>query len=228
MHRTAVAATGLQVVGNSLGIDFQGLGQGRRGVAGAREDEVADFLGADPLLDQQAFEHWRHDLQIALLANPTLLPVVVEVSTGCSIVVDEVDCLHHRPQILGDHAVAGDHQGGGSIATGNFRNAAGRTGATLSAGDQSRLLPTSLDSRQRGRQCGKADTLARAEVERCDLLAQAQGASNDARVQAIGERHAGRSKVQTIHFGATQTSQTSQTVARSLHSHGYAVLVPVG
>src|SRR5262245_12809770 len=68
----------------------------------ARQAEMPDPVRRDPGLVHQRFDRGRHDLQIAFVADPALLPNVIELAAMAAIMVDEIDRSRMLRDELGD------------------------------------------------------------------------------------------------------------------------------
>src|ERR1051326_2891944 len=114
MARAGVAAAGGELVAHARGRKPDAL-RNARGDARqrARQAEMLDRVRGDAGLFQQRRDGGRDDLEIALVADPALLPDVVELAAVAAMMIDEI----HRRGMLRDergNAVAGAEQHGGA------------------------------------------------------------------------------------------------------------------
>jgi hypothetical protein len=64
----------------------------------ARHDEVGDVAALELAGGEAGLDGRRHDLRIALVADPALFPAVVEVGLVAAEVIDEI----HRHRVMAD------------------------------------------------------------------------------------------------------------------------------
>src|SRR4029077_3892328 len=82
----------------------------------ARHDELRDVAALALAGAQRRLDGRRHDLRIALVADPALFPAVVEVGLVAAEVIDEVHRHRMRPDQLGDPVLGAAQQRGGAVA----------------------------------------------------------------------------------------------------------------
>ncbi len=220
MRGARVAEVGVQGIADRLVVDARRLGD-RCGHAREcrRHAEVRDVLGRHLGGLQAPLDHRRHDRHVARIADPALLPLVVELVVDGAEVVDEIGRARGLAQQPGDRVALPHHNGGGAIAARHLERARG-LGVALLGGDHQRLgvAPQRLDQGRRGRALGGGD------IDRRHVLAQAQRLGDDARMQPVEEREGGRGKPQ----GAdTRAVAPGEGIAGGLDRHRHGILVPV-
>src|SRR5260221_11928632 len=107
MGGAGVAAAGGERVADGGPGDAELLRDGlRHARQGAGQAEMRDRAGRRAGLGEEGGEDRRHDLEIALVADPALLPAIVELAAMAAVMVDEIDAGRAATDEAGD-AVAG-------------------------------------------------------------------------------------------------------------------------
>ncbi len=195
-----------------------------------RHDETVDGAGFQAGRFERCRDGARRDLEIALVADPALFPVVVVFRIAAAVMVDKVDGQLVAAEIFGDEVIAADGEGGGGIAELQFLRARS-LGPALVGRDEQRLagLCIAPDFLLQGvQQARGAGALGGGEVHRDDGFVEIQRRGEDAGILAVGEGQGGRGKGHGLYRRRTLVQPVrGQAVARGFHAHGQAVLVPV-
>ena len=157
-----------------------------------RHAEVGDVLGRDLGSLQAALDRRRHDRHVAGVADPALLPAVVELVVDGAEVVDEIGGARGLGQQLGDRLALADQQGRGAVAARHLDGARG-LGAALLGGDDQRLAVARRAPRSAPR-CRRAGWRRRRWSRHASI--EVQRAGDDAGMQPIQEREGGGGKAQ--------------------------------
>src|SRR5581483_3497810 len=215
-----IAAVGVQRIAHRLVLDAARLGdpvgdprQGRR------HAEVRHVLGRNAALLEAPLDGRRHRRHVAGIADPALLPLVVELVVDGAEVVDEIGGARSLGQQRGDRPALADEDGRGAVAARHL-DGARSLGAALLGRDHQRLAAAGqrLDQRRRAR------ALRGRDVDGGDVLGQAQRARDDPRVQTVEKRKGGGGEAQR---GDAAPVAAHERVAGGLHGHRHRVLVPV-
>ena len=180
---------------------------------------MGDVLGRDLGRVQATLDHRGYRGHVARIANPALLPLVVELVVEGAEVVDEIGRARSLGQQRGDRLALADQDGRGAVAARHLDRAR-RLGAALLGGDHQRLAA----ARERLDQRRGAGPLGGGDVDGGDVLGKAQSAGDDARMQPIEKRKGGGGEAQRADRAPVAAGER---IARGLDGHGHGVLVPV-
>ena len=132
----------------------------------ARHAEGGDVCGFDVRVLQERRECLRHDLLVALVANPALLPGVIVGESVGAVMINEIDRARRLADELGDDVAAADKQRCGAVAHIHLQRAR-RLCLPLIGSDHQRR--TGIRGLQRQRQRRRAGALRRGVIVRCRL-----------------------------------------------------------
>ena len=189
----------------------------------ARHDEVRDFRRADAGFLQNLRDHRGNDLCQTLVANPALLPRVVEVFTGGTEMIDEVDGRRVRRDEFEQRLLVADRHRRRAVAEREFAGAC-RLRSALVGGDHERVpVQAALHGGNALNQGRYASALRRGDVHRSNVFAERQCGADDPGVLTICKGGAGARKQNC--FGSGRSG--SKAIARGFHAHGHGVFVPI-
>ena len=194
----------------------------------ARQDEVIDLASSNLRLLKKALDRLRNDARIALVADPALFPVIVELLALAAEVVDEVD----RGRVGADQArsdvVLAHDESRTTVAELELLRRASARRATIGRCHENRLVLRSglLEGQDQRRQ---ARTLRARDVGRVDVFVEAECRRHDAGILAVRKRHRRRCKEQRPDTATRRQRVTAvrQRITRRLDRHRDGVLVPV-
>ena len=176
---------------------------------GAGEGGLGESIGYDG----------RHELHVAFVPDPALLPVVVEGLVVGAVVIDEVGGAASAGQECGNGLAWTDDQGRGAVAGRELEGACGFRAAFLGADDE--YGSAARECRHEG---GRAGALRGGNIEGGDAAGDVEGLGDDAGVEAVAEREGGGGKLQRLEGRAIEPRQA---IARGLDGHRDRVLVPI-
>ena len=224
MRSSRLAADGMQVVAHG------GIGHaGPLGDAGgdarqqARHGEMGDVGRLHVGGLEQIGQRRRHDLVVALVPDPALLPGVVELEALAAEVIDEIDGAAGVVDELRNHRAGADQQGGGAVARLQFQRAR-RLGSPFLRGHDEGGTGAAARHLQRCHQRRRCRALRRRQVLGVDAGREVQRLQHDACIQPVLEREARGGEREP---GDDAAVLAEEAVARRLHGHGHRVLVPV-
>ncbi len=212
MRAARLADRAEERVDEALGAEAEAVAHllGGRG-QGGRHHEVVHRLRGEPRLLQRPRHDLRDDPEEALVADPALLPVIVELLGLAAVVIDEVDARRFRRDELGDRALAADREGGRRVAVARLVRRAG-PGAAVVRGDDEDLVAVGAALRrlQGGEEGRGPGALRAADVEAGDL-AEIERRRDDPRVLAVLEGQRGRAEIERADpgFGRRQSRAAS-------------------
>src|SRR5260370_26818493 len=96
---------------------------------------MLDIRRRDAGLLEQRRDRRRHDLEIALVADPALFPDVIELAAMAAVMVDEIDRRRMLGKELGDAVARPEQHGPAVVAARKLERASGRGPALLVAND---------------------------------------------------------------------------------------------
>ena len=225
MGRPRFSTLSLKVVAHAAFGQPEQLRDARAGPAhGGREAEVIDRTGVDTGGGERATDRFGDDLHEALVADPTLLPYVVETLVLPAVVIDEVGGAGGVPEQLRDAVAFADEQCGGCIAGRELERARGLRATLLRARHQRRSTATPRHL-ARGDQRRCSGPLRPRDVQGPHCAGDVEGFGHDARVLAVLERQGGR-REHDLHDPVPPAPR--EAVARGLDRHRDRVLVPAG
>ena len=189
----------------------------------ARHGEMGDVGGLHAGRLEQVGQRRRHDLVVALVPDPALLPGVVELEALAAEVIDEIHRAARMPDQPRHHRPGADEQRRRAVARLQLQRAR-RLGAPLLRGHHEDRPGPAARHLQRRHQPRGGGALRGGEVLRVDAGREIQRLQHDAGVQPVLEREAGGGERQR---GDGPAVLPGEAVARRLHGHGHRVLVPV-
>ena len=187
MRCTGLAAHGVEIVAHGR-IGHAGLlgDAGRHPRQHARHGEVGDVGGLDVGGLEQVAERRRHDLVVALVADPALLPGVVELEALATVVVDEIDRTTGVRDELGYDRPGADQQRRPAIARLQLQRARG-LGAPLLRRHHEDRPGAAARYLQRCQQPRGGRALRGGQVLRVDARLKVERLHDNAGIQAILE-----------------------------------------
>ncbi len=197
------------------------LGDGRHQ---AGHDEVGDLAALELAGGKRSLDGGRHDLRVALVADPALFPAIVEVALVAAEMVDEVHRHGVMAYELGDHVLGAAEQRRGAIAVVQLVGRGDLGHALVGRRDQGRAAAVLRGVEARDQRRG-AGLLRAADVGGQEVLLDRERGADDAGVLAILEGMRRRGEVEAAHVGRLVAGQA---IARGLDRHGDRILVPVG
>ena len=166
----------------------------------------------------------RHDLRVALVADPALFPAVIEVALVAAEVIDEVHRHRVMADQLGDHVLGAAQQRRGAVAVVQLVGRGDPRHALVGRRDQGRAAAVLRGIEPRDQRRG-AGLQRAADVGGQKVLLDRERGADDAGVLAILEGMRRRGEVEAAHVGR---GVAGQAIARGLDRHGDRILVPVG
>ena len=166
----------------------------------------------------------RHDLRVALVADPALFPAVVEVGLVAAEMVDEVHRHRMMADELGDHVLGAAQQRRGAVAVVHLAGRRDARHPLVGRGNERRPAAV-LRGIESGDQRRGAGLQRAADVGRKKVLLDRQRRADDAGILAILEGMGGRGEVEAAHVLGLVAGEA---IARGLDGHGDRILVPVG
>ena len=161
---------------------------------------------------------------MALVADPALLPGIVEAASLAAVVIDEIDALAVMGEETGDGLALAEQQSRGAVAIGQLLRAAGLAPPAL-RGQQQERAGAALDGLKPGEKCRGGGALGPRDVQRRHGLRQIQRRRGDAAVLAVVEGQAGGGEMDR---GEISALEAREAIAAGLHRHGDGILVPIG
>ena len=188
----------------------------------ARHHEVVDGARLHRAAPEQRTQCAGHDVEIARIAHPALLPPVVEGLALAAEVVDEIHCALFAADELRRSRTFSHQQRDGTRAVAKLRRSA-RTGEPVFRGHEQNGASVGSRRGEGVDETRGAGALGGADVHGADALVEAERVGEQGRVLPIRE---GRARGGEVYRGNV-LALGPQAVPARLYRQGQGVLVPV-